>query len=101
MDESASIPLGLDDRVARQQLISLRHRLAVELEIVRELADRRQRITGLQHAGRDGSLDLFDELLELWNGVVEIDGDFHRACTHMYQLNPWYNWFTMPATGIA
>src|SRR6188508_3627388 len=52
----AAVALHLDDRIPFQQLVSLRHGLAVELEIVGELADRRQRGAWLQNAGSDRSL---------------------------------------------
>ena len=81
-----------------QQLVSLRHGLAVELEIVGELADRGQRVARLQNAGSYRSLDLLDELLELRHGVVDVDGDFHRGVAPMYQLYPWYNWIIEIAT---
>src|SRR5262245_51803360 len=101
MDVGAAVALGLDDRVPFQQLVSLRDGLAVELEIVGELADRGQRITRLQNASRDCSLDLLDQLLELRHGVVEVDGDFHRrrrSSAPMYHLSPWYIWLIGDAT---
>src|SRR5205814_4147855 len=70
MYEGAAVALGFDDLVARQQLVRLRDRLAVEVEIVCELADRRQGVAGLQYARRDRGLDLLDELLELRDRIV-------------------------------
>jgi len=69
VDISAAVALGFDDRIAFQQLIGLGHGLAIELEIVGELPDRRQRIARLQNPGSDRGLDLLDELLELGVGL--------------------------------
>src|SRR4051812_45218886 len=98
MNERPAVTLRFDDRIAGQQLVGLGDGLAVEIQIVRELAYRRQRVTGLQDAGRDRRLDLFDVLLELRQRVVDIDGDFHHARASMYQLSQWYNWFIGLAT---
>src|SRR5688572_31229578 len=90
MNIGTAIALRFDDRVACQQLVSLRDGFAVEIEIVGELTNRGQRITRLQSAGSYRGLDLFDELLELRHGVVNVDGNFQRSSLPMYQLYPWY-----------
>ena len=67
--------------------VSFCHGLAVELQIVGELADRRQRVARLQNASSDRSLNLLDQLLELRHGGVDVDRDFHRGGP-MWRCNP-------------
>src|SRR6185369_6176969 len=79
MDDGAAIALGFDDLIAFEELVGLGHRLAVELEIDRELADGGQRLARLQHSGGDRSLDLLDQLFERGLRTFDVDGDFHRV----------------------
>ena len=77
MHECAAVAPRLNDLVAFQQSVGLRHGLAVKVQVVGQLSNRRQRITGAQQAAANCLFYLVNQLCEFsmlyaWSSEVPI-----------------------------